>query len=187
MGKLSVKMTKVKNSKKATKKVLDTFMTKRRPGRPQTVVPSAIEGRAHNYTGILDHVWDELWIPLSAADTEESVVSAFQSAIPNETEFSRSAALILGVLKERHFPKRRKARIRFLADSIAGLGAVTPRRSRDICAEERAREKRTERILRFEFYIECSCRYKGPSLHHACPKCHAPIPLDEGLFPYTMR
>jgi len=32
--------------------------------------------------------------------------------------------------------------------------------------------------LRFEYYVECSCRYKGPSLDHACPKCGAKISED---------
>jgi len=171
-------MKKSESGQKTTKKVLDTYSTKRPPGRPQTVVPSAIEGRADNYRGILDHVWNELWTPLSAAETEESVVAAFRSAIPGERQFSELASLILRVLKERNFPKRRQARINFLADSIAGFGTVTPRRSRDICAEERARQQRTHHILRFEFYVECSCGYKGPSLDRACRKCGAKISED---------
>ena len=32
------------------------------------------------------------------------------------------------------FPKRRKPRIDFMADSLAGLGTVSARRSRDVCA-----------------------------------------------------
>ena len=179
-GKLSAKMTKAKSSPKTAKKVLDTYLTKRPRGRPQTVVPSDIEGRASNYRGILDHVWDELWPHLSTVETEEGVVAAFQSAIPNDTQFSCSPALILKVLKERRFPKRRQVRIDFLADSIAGFGIVTPRRSRDICAEERARQKKTHHILRVEYYVECSCGHKGPSLDHACRKCGAQISEDWG-------
>jgi hypothetical protein len=171
-------MDKGQTTLKKAKKGLDTFSPKRGPGRPQTVVPSAIEGRADNYRGILDHVWDDLWSPLSTSETEEGVVAAIQSAIPNETQFSGSAGLILQVLKERHFPKRRQARINFLADSIAGLGKVTPRRSRDICAEERARQRSTHHILRIEYYIECSCGYKGPSMDNACRTCGAKISED---------
>jgi hypothetical protein len=173
-------MTKAKNVPKTAKKVLDTFSTKRAPGRPQRVAPSEIEGRAHNYRGILDHVWDELWPHLSTVETEEGVVAAFQSTIPNDTQFSCSPALILKVLKERHFPKRRQVQIDFLADSIAGLGIVAPRRSRDICVEERARQKKTHHILRVEYYVECSCGHKGPSLDHACRKCGAQISEDWG-------
>src|SRR5437867_6072956 len=71
--------------------------------------------------------------------------------------------------------------INFLADSLAGTGIVSPRRSRDICAAERAKEKRTHRIIRFEFYVECSCGYKGPSENHACRKCGATISFPLGL------
>ena len=87
------------------------------------------------------------------------------------------ADLVLKIIKERRFPTRERTRIEFLADSFAGHGVVTPRRSRDICAEQRARERKAHRILRFEFYVECSCGYKGPSRNHACKKCGAAIPL----------
>jgi len=59
--------------------------------------------------------------------------------------------------------------IHFLADSVAGQGFVTPRRSREICAEERAKKKYF--IVRREYYIECSCGYKGPALDGACRDC----------------
>jgi hypothetical protein len=49
------------------------------------------------------------------------------------------------------------------------------RRSRDICQEERTKEKRAHRILRYEFYVECSCGFKGRSQNHACQKCGAEI------------
>jgi len=75
-------------------------------------------------------------------------------------------------------PKRkREAQINFLADSIAACDRVTPRSSRDICERERAQIKRVHRIIRYEFYIECSCGYKGRSRNHACPQCEAAIPL----------
>ena len=93
-------------------------------------------------------------------------------------EFPRQAALIFKVLQERSFPQRDQSQIDFLADSIAGQGIVTPRRSRDICAAERKREKHTHHILRYEFYVECSCGYRGPSLDKACRKCHAQIPEE---------
>ena len=180
-------MLKRKNSSETLQEGLDMFSPKRGRGRPQLVVPSEISGRAKNYRGILDHVWNDLWVPLSTAKTEEDVVKAFQNAIPNDTQFSGLASLILAVLREKNFPKRRNAQIGFLAESIASFGIVAPRRSRDICAEERARQKRTHHIIRYEYYVECSCGYKGRSLDHACRKCRAPIPFDEELFMNTMR
>jgi len=73
------------------------------------------------------------------------------------------------------FPKRRQPQINFLADSLAGLGLVTPRSSRDICEKERARLKRAHHIIRYEAYVECSCGFKGRSHNHACRKCGAKI------------
>jgi hypothetical protein len=171
-------MTRDRNGEKTPQKRLDTLLPKRRRGRPQTVVPSAIKGRADNYQGILDHVWNELWPSLSVAQSEEDVVNALKKALEYEAQFTPSVPLILRLLKDPKFPKRRQAQIRFLADSIAGGGTVTARRSRDICAEERAREKRTHHIIRSEFYVECSCGYEGPSLDRACRKCGAAISED---------
>ncbi len=104
------------------------------------------------------------------------MIRAFQEGYPGESEFMPyRAPLILKVLKERTFPKRRKAQINFVADSVAGLGLVSARRSRDICVEDRARARRAHHIIRYEFYVECSCGYKGHSIDHACRKCGAPI------------
>jgi hypothetical protein len=86
-------------------------------------------------------------------------------------------------VRDRNFPKRRKAQAKFLGDSLGADGEVSPRRSRDICTQERAIEKRAQQaqrahhVLRYEFWIECSCSYKGRSQDHACPKCGAVINL----------
>jgi hypothetical protein len=85
--------------------------------------------------------------------------------------------LVLDIICDPKFPKRRDAPVNFFADSLAGLGDVTPRSSRDIAAKERARKKREHHIKRFEFRIECSCGFKGFSRDHGCPKCEATIPL----------
>ena len=69
----------------------------------------------------------------------------------------------------------------FIADSIAGIINVSPRRSRDICVEERARRKRAHYIIRYEFYIVCSRGHKGHSINHACPKCGAKIQIPPRL------
>lgn len=93
-------------------------------------------------------------------------------------EFKHISSFLLSVVHDPDFPKRdREARINFLADSLAARGAVTPRTSRDICAKERAkqRSKAQHRILRHEYYVECSCGYKGPARDNACRKCGAEI------------
>ena len=85
------------------------------------------------------------------------------------------AGLVIKVLQERKFPKRREAQINFLEDSLAALGRVRPRRSRDICGEERAKQKRRHHIISYEFLVECCCGYKGRSRNHGCPKCGSKI------------
>lgn len=168
-------------------KALDAFSEKRRRGRPEKIPRSWIIGRAPNYRTSLEYVWPKLSGPLLAANTDEQVIEAFeQYAQPYANNFVPSfASDILALIHDPHFPKRAKAQIGFLADSLAGRPEITARRSRDICAEERAiqRAKSPHRILRKEFYIECSCGYKGPARNDACRKCGAEIPLSLGHFP----
>jgi hypothetical protein len=130
---------------------------------------------------VLGHVWNSLWSALSIAQSEDEVLKALSEARPYENYFSPLASLILQIIKERRFPKRRTAQIQFVADSLAGLGMITPRRSRDVCAQERIKEERAKkahRILRYEYYVKCSCGYKGPSKGHACAKCGAKIQFE---------
>ena len=58
---------------------------------------------------------------------------------------------------------------------MAGFGWITPRSSRDLCLRERAKAKRAHHIIRYEFYIVCSCHFKGYSRGHTCPRCGAKI------------
>lgn len=170
-------MARAKNTPKRTKKSLDTVSEKGRRGPKPKVDASAVRGRADNYRGILKNVWGQLWPRLSQVQTVDDVITAFQEGYPGEHEFMPyHAPLILEVLKERTFPKRQKAQVNFLADSLAAQGLVSARRSRDICAEDRAQAKRAHHILRAELYVECSCGYKGHSLNHACPECGTVIP-----------
>ena len=130
----------------------------------------------------LEKEWNGLWPRLSQAQTEDDVISAFREAYTYDHELMpHQAPVILKVLMERSFPKRRKAQIGFIADSVAGLGKVSPRTSRDICAKERARTKRATHIVRYEFYIECSCEYTGNSVNHACPLCEAKIEFPKNF------
>jgi len=157
--------------------------SQRRRGRPPVIGASEVYGRAESFRDNLAQVWDRLWPLLSHARSEEEVTKAFQDgARPYDQNFVPGlSALTLKVLQEPTLPKRREPLQRFLADSLAGVDVVTPRRSRDICAKERAARKRAHHILRYEFYIACSCGHEGPSKNHACPKCGAVILLPLGL------
>ncbi len=162
-------------------KTLDEFSEKRGRGRPPKILPSVVFGRAQNYRMMLTEVWPKLRDSLLAigAVTKEDVTKAFEThAQPYAQSFVPGlASYILEVIHERKFPTRPKAQVHFLADSLAGMPNVGRRRSRDICAEERAKEsaKSPHKILRKEFYIECSCGYKGPARNDACRKCGAAI------------
>lgn len=174
---------KVRTQTKAPKQAnfpLDTAGEKPRRGRPLKIKPSWVRGRADNYRLILDRIWDRVSPCLLKAQTREDVIGSYEEADIGGygLEFVQLADLILQVVHEKKFPKQsHKAQINFLADSMGGHGVVTPRSSRDICERERARIERLHHIVRYEFWIECSCGYKGRSLNHACPKCEAEIPL----------
>jgi hypothetical protein len=181
-------MAKRKKPLESAQNPLDRFSTKRGRGRPVKVVPTAVTGRAGNYRDLLPRIWNELEGPLLAAGGPEDVVKAFEAALPGSTEFPPLAPLIFEVINDPHFPKRRKSRIKFLAESIAGLGLVAPRRSRDICAEERAAKEEAQKapyIMRYEYYVECSCGYRGRSENHACRKCGAKIAFRVNLGSFT--
>ena len=164
-------MPKRRNRELKPQLPLDTFSEKRGRGR-RGVRPSEITGRANNYRMVFGYVWDRLRIPLMAAKDEIEVIKAFEeNAQPYTREFMPMlAGLVLKVIRERKFPKRREAQINFLADSLAGYGSISARRSRDICEKER--KKKVHQIIREEFYIVCSCGYKGPALRGVCPKFH---------------
>jgi hypothetical protein len=177
-------MAKRKKAAPEPGKPLDAFSKRRARGRPRRVIPSELRGRADNYRLILNQVWDRLWPLLAQAQTQEDVIRAFDVGVrPYTQEFMPAlAGFVLEVMRERKFPERREPRINFLADSLAGRGWVCPRRFRDICANERAKQhgKSPHKIIRKEFYIECECKYKGPARDNACRKCGAEIPISMG-------
>lgn len=159
-------MPKRKKSAKKPENPLDMAFGKKRRGRPG-VRPSEIRGRGDNYRLIFKQTWKHVGEPLLQAKTEEDAIQAFDTYY--KQEFAPIAPLILKVLRDPKFPRRTGTQINFLADSLAGRGQIEPRTSRDICARER--RKKVNYIIRRDFYIECTCRYKGPALHGKCPKC----------------
>ncbi len=167
---ISAKMLKRRKGVQTLKKTVDAFSKKKPRGRPG-VRPSEIRGRADNYRFIFGQIWGKLREPLLRATTEKEITSIFDEyAKPYTQEFVPALnSLILKVIHDRRFPKRPEPQIKFVADSLAGVGWVSARRSRDICEQER--KKKVHYIVRQDFYIECTCRYKGPALHGKCPKC----------------
>lgn len=150
--------------------MLDSLSPKRPRGRPG-IRGSLVRNNADHYQALLSKHWNVIGEPLGLAGTPEEVTAAFHEVPEAErVNFVPSLAeLILTVTEEQRFPISDDAQIRFLADSLGARGAVSPRRSRDICAEERV--KVVHYIVRRDFYIECTCGYKGPALRGACQKC----------------
>lgn len=180
-------MRKRKKLAEKVNEALDAFSEKRGRGRPAKIRKSWVIGRGQSYRTALGAVWPQLSGPLLEAQTEEQVIAAFENhGQPYAQQFApRHASEILTLIHDPYFPKRAKAQIGFLADSLAGRPDITARRSRDICAEERGKQlaKSPHRILRKEFYVECSCGYKGPARDNACRKCGAEILFSLGEMP----
>jgi hypothetical protein len=155
----------------ARKKMLEKSDGKKRRGRPPVVNPQAVVDSADMYGDWLRQFWSKLGHRLLAAKSVEDVTQSIQEEAPDvSTSLAPLSQLMLTILRDRRFPGvRAEAQIQFLADSMGGQGLITPRRSREICAQERNKVKHV--ILRREFYIECSCGYKGPALDGACRDC----------------
>jgi hypothetical protein len=163
---------KVKNC--LMKKYLASRSEKKPRGRPGTNRRYLLL-RANQLRVQLSHAWPRLGAQLLAARSPEEVTAAFKGCaegisanlVPHHSE------LILGIVRERKFPRvRAKSQVHFLADSLGFLGSnrlVKPRRSREICEEERSKVPSV--IVRRDFFITCSCGYEGPALHGSCLKC----------------
>ena len=156
---------------KTAQKPLDTVYGKRGRGRPG-VRKSEVQNRAYDYRLTLEQNWDVLAAPFLTAQSDEELKSLLDEApyhVRNKFAPIRFS-LVEKTRKDPKFPKTVKAQIRFIGDSLAGLGRVAPRTSRDICAEGR---KKRHMIIRQDYYIECTCGYEGPAKHGACPGCGA--------------
>jgi hypothetical protein len=164
-------------------KSLLTRSEKRRGPRVKIPASEAVNRAAH-LRMILDQAGNKLdWSKLLAAQSKQDLETAFEHAIDGyRTMFLSRSELVLRCLKDPKFPKQsRTAQEEFIADSLAGDGRVSIRRSRDICGAARRTEKHQGKILRREFYIECSCGYEGPARFDSCPDCGAKVSyLDFG-------
>lgn len=145
---------------------------KKKRGPDRKIQPDIALGNAEVFRAQLTHAWPKLGKQLLAAQSAPElwdVVKSGQGIISNIDDFLFSERMFQ-IIHDRKFPRVRiKSQIHFLADSMGACGLVTPRRSREICAEERAKVR--HEIVRRDFYIECSCGYEGPALNGACQKC----------------
>lgn len=144
---------------------------KRARGRPANIEPSVVVGSADTYRLWFEQLWSKVGPRLLTARSSEEVTKAIGEDAPDiSASLAPHSELILKIVRDPKFPAVRSAsQIHFLADSLGGQGLVKPRRSREICAEERSRVRHV--IVRQEYYIECSCGYKGPALDGACRQC----------------
>ena len=141
---------------------------------------SEVWGRSQNLRLQFSQIWNIVGERLLRAEAGDDVLNALDLAGQywmNELGPGTIPALILMILRDPKFLKQRvQQQINFLADSPGGWGRVSPRRSRDICEQERRKAKQGHHIIRREFYIECSCGYQGPALNNACRNCGTEIP-----------
>jgi hypothetical protein len=136
---------------------------KQHRGRQRELPRNWVTGRAYDLRIQLQLVWPTLGGPLLAARTEEEVKAAFEEHGKSYAHHfvPERVSDIFTLIQHPRLPRRQKAQINFLADSLGGRPDLSLRRSRDICEEERAKQRRKSkhRIIRNEFYIECTCGY----------------------------
>ena len=152
------------------------FGPRKRPrGRPKGVHMREVVNRASHYAAVLKHSWDVLGQALADGSKDEILTALERIDGNNRQDLTQLIPVILQVRKERTFPTRPKAQIRFFAESLAARGIVSPRRSRDICGEFRRMEEKQHTIIRQDYYIECTCGYQGPAHRGTCPACKTSI------------
>jgi hypothetical protein len=154
---------------------------KKRRGRPRKVDPHHVVVTANLFRTQFSRAWPTLGEQLLAARSSQRVMGVLKKygemiSGLKDLDFSTR---VFEIIRDPLFPRvRSKSQIRFLADSLGADGLVKPRRSREICAKER--KKVRHKIVRRDYYIECSCGYAGPALNGACQKCGT-IELSEEL------
>jgi hypothetical protein len=190
LDRISARTSKKRRKGRRSKAIVyDPLSDKRSRGRPWTIPPSTVIGRADNCRYQLKQAWAQLEGPLLSAQTADEVKVAFETHAPAyaASYVPFQVADILALVHDKQFPKEGEARVNFLADSLGGRPTLSFRSSPDVCGRERARERKKSpyQILRYEYYVECSCGYKGPARDGACRKCGAEIPLSAYLHSFS--
>jgi hypothetical protein len=143
-------------------------------GRKRRIHPENVVMAANELLKLLESCKDQIeWGRLEVAKNAGEVASAFERVPPPYRErLNLWADTIPEWALEGKFPKTNlEQKMHHLANSVAAEGLLTPRRCRDVCLEERKRQEKLGMILRREFYIECSCTYRGPAKGGGCPQC----------------
>jgi hypothetical protein len=143
-------------------------------GRKRRIHPENVVRAANFLFKLLEFCKDQIdWGKLETAKTKEEAASAFERIpSPYKERLNLWLTAIPEWALEGKFPKTNLERkMRHLADSVAAEGFLTPRRCRDVCLEERKRQAQLGMIFRREFYIECTCSYRGPAKGGGCPQC----------------
>jgi len=143
-------------------------------GRKRRIHAENVVRAANDLLKILEVCRDQIdWSKLQIAKTEKEAASAFERVPPPYRErLNLWLAAIPEWAQEGKFPKTNLERkMHHLADSVAAEGFLTPRRCRDVCLEERKRQAQLGMIFRREFYIECTCGYRGPAKGGGCLQC----------------
>jgi hypothetical protein len=143
-------------------------------GRKRRIHPENVVRAANDLFKLLEFCKDQIdWGELETAKTEEEAALAFERVpSPHRERLNLWLPAIPEWALEGKFPKTNLDRkMRHLADSVAAEGFLSPRRCRDVCLEERKRQAQLGMIFRREFYIECTCGYRGPAKGGGCPQC----------------
>jgi len=163
---------KLRSGQKSANTALTTSGKTR--GRKRRIHPKNVLRAANELLKILELCNNQMdWGKLEIAKTKEEITSVFERVPPPYRErLNLWRATILEWVLEGKFPKTNLERkMRHLAESVAAEGFLTPRRCRDVCLEERKRQEKLGMIFRREFYIECTCGYRGPAKGGGCPQC----------------
>src|SRR5580698_8408026 len=110
MAKTSAKVPGEQRSAKKNNFPLDTVSGKPRRGRKPKIPAPWIRGRADNYRRIFDQLWKHIWPRLARAKTRQDVVLSFSGSDVGgyAVEFVTLADLILQVVRDPKFPKRKR-------------------------------------------------------------------------------
>jgi hypothetical protein len=179
-----VRKTSAKSKHTKNRSTLALIGSSKKPGRKSRVRISEMRNLAYDLGLIFEVNRKRIdWAQFVRARSEEELRVALTNAYERAREkLLYKPDLLIDTLKDKSFPTRnQRAQEQFIVDSLAAKGKVSPRRSRDIIQRERSIRKRQGRILRREFYIECSCGYHGEAYRDCCPVCTAPIILDSTL------